>query len=174
MSVFQFHVLDFNPHSREGSDIIPTATSEKGVISIHTPAKGVTIPFPCYVKNTVYFNPHSREGSDEVAAYVFKDTTQISIHTPAKGVTFRAKFQEDNLTDFNPHSREGSDTDGTTTLHECTISIHTPAKGVTFCGVIINVSEYYFNPHSHEGSDVLRQRRRCWKIRFQSTLPRRE
>ena len=56
---------DFNPHSREGRDKTrgcPTIGS--AVISIHTPAKGVT-----QQDKTNKFN------------------ATISIHTPAKGVT---------------------------------------------------------------------------------------
>ena len=56
---------DFNPHSREGSD--QTARKRKRyliLISIHTPAKGVTT-----------------YSAGVFAGYV------ISIHTPAKGVT---------------------------------------------------------------------------------------
>ena len=56
------------------------------VISIHTPARGVT----CYATGI------SRQQA-------------ISIHTPARGVTV---FTPDELglpADFNPHSRTGSD-----------------------------------------------------------------
>ena len=56
------------------------------MISIHTPAKGVT----------------------EVVAI---DTTswRISIHTPAKGVTASTPDLPTRMVNFNPHSREGSD-----------------------------------------------------------------
>ena len=58
-------VLDnFNPHSREGSDNWEHGALVKLLISIHTPAKGVT----------------SVQG-DGAGAFL------ISIHTPAKGVT---------------------------------------------------------------------------------------
>ena len=55
-------------------------------ISIHTPAKGVTVQKKPEDVVDLDFNPHSREGSDNELG--------------------------DNLSeysDFNPHSREGSD-----------------------------------------------------------------
>ena len=57
------------------------------IISIHTPAKGVTtfiLNFP-------------------------EDVWGISIHTPAKGVTNRKFNTRSKNNNFNPHSREGSD-----------------------------------------------------------------
>ena len=121
---------NFNPHSREGSDWmvyrvqkgirISIHTPAKGVtirpiqmmlciaISIHTPAKGVTKMFDGIKRLWKDFNPHSREGSDENVCPNVR-----------------------SLRNFNPHSREGSDAGGRTHLAVCTISIHTPAKGVT-------------------------------------------
>ena len=77
----------FNPHPREGGDLVPTAfggTME--VISIHTPAKGVTAVF-------------------------FRNCAEItiSIHTPAKGVTRFAVIRSCDFLYFNPHPREGGD-----------------------------------------------------------------
>ena len=56
------------------------------MISIHTPAKGVT---------------------DTQGARL--DWEYISIHTPAKGVTLTNHDDTLVLGNFNPHSREGSD-----------------------------------------------------------------
>ena len=56
------------------------------IISIHTPAKGVT------TKNS---------GSGWIE--------KISIHTPAKGVTKKIVHFFNISVYFNPHSREGSD-----------------------------------------------------------------
>ena len=56
------------------------------LISIHTPAKGVTI--------------------DDIQR-VFE--IAISIHTPAKGVTEMSRDTSVTNLDFNPHSREGRD-----------------------------------------------------------------
>ena len=58
-------LLYFNPHSREGSDALADyMTKAAEDISIHTPAKGVTLAV-------------RKKGK----------RLEISIHTPAKGVT---------------------------------------------------------------------------------------
>ncbi|EDN76092.1 hypothetical protein RUMGNA_03715 [Mediterraneibacter gnavus ATCC 29149] len=56
------------------------------LISIHTPAKGVTCDSNLCTTGMFDFNPHSREGSD------WKSIRSLRLWT-----------------DFNPHSREGSD-----------------------------------------------------------------
>ena len=56
------------------------------MISIHAPAKGVTV-----------IN----------VPFTFVD--HISIHTPAKGVTTTNEWLDKTPINFNPHSREGSD-----------------------------------------------------------------
>ena len=142
---------NFNPHSRKGSDPESQCFNQPTIISIHTPAKGVTILCDCC---TIYIN--------------------ISIHTPAKGVTtitlhypqhflFQSTLpQREWLTsksivgqlvlfqstlpqrewrvflskvmqfmNFNPHSRKGSDKIKVADGYGTVISIHTPAKGVT-------------------------------------------
>ncbi len=100
---------DFNPHSRTGSDPIqPFIFFPAAIISIHTPARGVTVA-PCQAYSVESdFNPHSRTGSDLLTAISFS-VLFISIHTPARGVT-------DGFHYYNHY-------DG--------ISIHTPARGVT-------------------------------------------
>ena len=56
--------LNFNPRSREGSDGITIKRCGIGVISIHAPAKGATEPDAKILQGINYFNPRSREGSD--------------------------------------------------------------------------------------------------------------
>ena len=128
------------------------ATSSKGYISIHAPAKGATVftrSFSSFIAISIhapakgatghagsgfssglYFNPRSREGSDDDYPVFVQVGTTISIHAPAKGATINTIFQ--------------------ISLNQ--ISIHAPAKGATAPGV----PEY----------NVI--------IIFQSTLPRRE
>ena len=78
-------------------------------ISIHTPARGVTLIKAKVDYIAFNFNPHSRTGSDQ-----------------------RLDALETAVADFNPHSRTGSDgINGTLTLYRLSISIHTPARGVT-------------------------------------------
>ena len=104
--------FDFNPRSREGSDIISTARRETDLIFQSTLPRrerpgdllGCVIP-------RVYFNPRSREGSDDHFGLDIQFTQEfqstlprrerlhgnitffkfmfISIHAPAKGATFR-------------------------------------------------------------------------------------
>ncbi len=58
---------NFNPRSREGSDI-----------------------FSIYKLNYFRdFNPRSREGSDDFPAFVILFCSYISIHAPARGATSR-------------------------------------------------------------------------------------
>ncbi len=122
-------------------------------ISIHTPAKGVT-------KAAIGFRHHNTISIHTPAKGVtiafskrVDGTRFISIHTPAKGVTTQQRPWIRQLENFNPHSRKGSDACPDDTLVDTlNISIHTPAKGVT--------PDAVFN-------SVL-------KDEFQSTLPQRE
>ena len=56
--------VNFNPHSRKGSDLSIAVGCGFYGISIHTPARGVTMKH-----------------------IVVQDIKSISIHTPARGVT---------------------------------------------------------------------------------------
>ena len=84
-AVYQ-EVVNFNPHSREGSDAKAILPDVIIMISIHTPAKGVTR-----------------------VLVLFPTRNSISIHTPAKGVTLLRSKSVSQRANFNPHSREGSD-----------------------------------------------------------------
>ena len=78
----------FNPHVREGSDILVPHLFPLQKISIHTSAKEVTKLYE-----------------------LLRRAEKISIHTSAKEVTltdFMQFYMEHN---FNPHFREGSDAD---------------------------------------------------------------
>ena len=55
---------DFNPHSRKGSDKRIHRVKVYTGISIHTPARGVTMADMLLMMVGLYFNPHSRKGSD--------------------------------------------------------------------------------------------------------------
>ena len=82
------HIIqkNFNPRSREGSDIhfFTSSISSK------------------------HFNPRSREGSDGWIEISF-ESLKISIHAPAKGATISKFTRQVIHIDFNPRSREGSD-----------------------------------------------------------------
>ena len=125
----------FNPHSRKGSDQRLMSANYRERISIHTPARGVTAIARGPGPSTIYFNPHSRKGSDIYTLFKTYLLLPISIHTPARGVT---KFLEE---------REAG----------LSISIHTPARGVTGYTVRGGIFVRYFNPHSRKGSDSSRR-----------------
>ena len=178
---WNFCYVNFNPHSREGSDLLINDRIPYTDISIHTPAKGVTYRVPCQPLYNL-----------------------ISIHTPAKGVTqsvssrtmlkpfqstlprrewLRLLLHSVRSTHFNPHSREGSDqhifwisTDSrsfqsTLPRREWHILLFT----ISFTNEefqstlprrewrIIHrqiVQMLHFNPHSREGSDAMSHGRR--------------
>ena len=106
----QMEYLNFNPRSREGSDLREVISSMLHMsISIHAPAKGAT-PAPA-VPRPVLFS--------------------ISIHAPAKGATSSNAFISSFKPYFNPRSREGSDEREAEKRKSNDISIHAPAKGAT-------------------------------------------
>ncbi len=110
-------IVNFNPHSREGSD------------------------FPeivLYVQE-FHFNPHSREGSDDMFVY-FHVSSRISIHTPAKGVTLPRTLVIRTLIISIHTPAKGVTKSQLETATESLISIHTPAKGVTF--VLLSISSF--------------------------------
>ena len=128
-----------------------TGALQAFVISIHTPAKGVTIK-PDLSLNYFYdFNPHSREGSDFFYIICFNNSEDISIHTPAKGVT-PAPICISNIV---------------------LISIHTPAKGVTRGAFDETTGEQFQSTLPRREWPGLRNLHRISPL-FQSTLPRRE
>ena len=68
-----------------GSDINDKNAVNFRLVSIHTPAWGVT-EFYIFDANELSFNPHSRMGSDS-RGKVNRLPIRVSIHTPAWGVT---------------------------------------------------------------------------------------
>ena len=130
--VFRFHVLDFKPYSHEGSDYFISRIIRRGVISIHTPTKGVT---SSQIWDT-YLYGISIHTPTKGVTYLWicnRFSSQISIHTPTKGVTLSSSFS----------------------VPKVSISIHTPTKGVTILSQKVFSTSSDFNPHSHKGSDWL-------------------
>ncbi|EDN76094.1 hypothetical protein RUMGNA_03717 [Mediterraneibacter gnavus ATCC 29149] len=101
-------MLNFNPHSREGSDAQNIRRRSK----------------------TLDFNPHSREGSDTISSGFLVPYFHFNPHS-REGSDTLERICHATVGDFNPHSREGSDTGVEEKLEGYAISIHTPAKGVT-------------------------------------------
>ena len=125
---------NFNPRSREGSDIFLSkdfvdnlkfqSTLPRGERREHRHRKGF---------GDRNFNPRSREGSDKpTLGSEFKSYT-ISIHAPARGATTVFLIHKISNINFNPRSREGSDPISPYTIYWW----------------------YNFNPRSREGSDVV-------------------
>ena len=79
-------VLNFNPHSREGSDKEWIRGNSSVLISIHTPAKGVTLRVtPSKNKASISIHTPAKGVTKKCLRGVYM--SNISIHTPAKGVT---------------------------------------------------------------------------------------
>ena len=120
---------NFNPRSREGSDIIRLGLDVDKTISIHAPAKGATLPIrwrsafaefqstlPRRERQIIYAARWKRYGFQSTLPRRERQISaqkmmliQISIHAPAKGATI---FQKQ-------------------ICHFFCISIHAPAKGAT-------------------------------------------
>ena len=143
-------MMNFNPHSHEGSDRTGCISKLLRAISIHTPTKGVTVFSQLLFLLLDNFNPHSHEGSDPYSSSISDVSNDFNPHSHEGSDTAVLHKQLPHM-DFNPHSHEGSDVSSCVRVNDTSISIHTPTKGVTR---IINI---------HTTS--------CG---FQSTLPRRE
>ena len=166
-------VAHFNPRSREGSDAYSSAFWR--VITNFNPRsrEGSDNSSSHSCRQIKNFNPRSREGSDGDQA-VFTPVSVISIHAPVKGATRHAGRRCCRTGYFNPRSREGSDGYMTGITQNVGISIHAPAKGATARTGKDFFRYGYFNPRSREGSDRLIFRLKEIIQEFQSTLPRRE
>jgi len=78
--------INFNPHSREGSDGLQACFKGYCIISIHTPAKGVTTA-DSYTDTPQAISIHTPAKGVTCAIQPGFHCDPISIHTPAKGVT---------------------------------------------------------------------------------------
>ena len=149
-------MYDFNPRSREGSDVVRAIQVFALSQFQSTLPRGERL-FHSFLSRPIlhYFNPRSREGSDSAVLALVPISSQfqstlprgerrylnprivvngtISIHAPARGATHPFRFLFPSSRYFNPRSREGSDSP----------PLPVPAF---LC---------YFNPRSREGSDLL-------------------
>ena len=164
---------NFNPRSREGSDVIDIGLIHPDAISIHAPARGATFcphGSRCWIRN---FNPRSREGSDPTSP-CSPCGPRISIHAPARGATDVVNQPHHGEEDFNPRSREGSD-NAPVTFEHCfwIISIHAPARGATKdCSFESLYESISIHAPARGATDSVRNE--PTPLRFQSTLPRGE
>ena len=186
---------NFNPHSREGSDSTAYYMTKNLIISIHTPAKGVTTSAaPSFqiwkFQSTLprrewqYIAKKSDQSQGISIHTPAKGVTthfplklwiiSISIHTPAKGVTVPVRNRGRSLTDFNPHSREGSDIKKILLYDHKFLFQSTLPRREWRSWLIYRHATSNFNPHSREGSDLRGIGEYKDVLTFQSTLPRRE
>ena len=153
VDIYSLYSFNFNPRSREGSDI--PSMSGQTVSPDFNPRSREGSDYQTYrtTRTGFDFKPRSREGSD-VRPCMFAGLHHIiSIHAPAKGATSAAaifgrlfRFQSTlprrerqrffgisqlAISYFNPRSREGSDSASWITFRPNDISIHAPAKGAT-------------------------------------------
>ena len=125
----EFSGSNFNPRSREGSDIDWVSNPLCNAISIRTPARGATrtwtrLPRLCRFQSalprgerlmrktmqsrTQNFNPRSREGSDSV--FVRSHCVRVYFNPRSReGSDENGHLTRDGTKHFNPRSREGSD-----------------------------------------------------------------
>ena len=143
---------DFNPRSREGSDMTDMIPFPSPSIFQSTLPRGERPWFSVLSYNQNNFNPRSREGSDgnvhhciEMRSNFNPRSREGSDAKVNKAETQREKFQSTlprgerpglamtlpGRTNFNPRSREGSDTMLTSQRCCSAISIHAPARGAT-------------------------------------------
>ena len=135
---------DFNPRSREGSDIFRLPQSIRSDISIHAPAKGATRELRDADEWEVLFQSTLPRRERLERKLHNKQTDIISIHAPAKGATDYFFIQ----------------------LAQSKISIHAPAKGATACSAAACGADCHFNPRSREGSDSTTASRRSRDSHF--------
>ena len=161
---------DFNPHSRTGSDNIFGDALCNTVISIHTPARGVTLhPEDRIVYHDISIHTPARGVTNAPPGALF--FCNISIHTPARVVTifFALPSRANDISIHTPARGV------TVQLKKKTggqnISIHTPARGVTRLTSINRPVGANFNPHSRTGSDPGVCPEYIIFLEFQSTLP---
>ena len=149
---------DFNPRSREGSDIGSQTSKYSFIISIHAPARGATrdqsVHFP-----DLKISIHAPARGATAACIIAATSKDISIHAPARGATPQTQELHRSHPNFNPRSREGSDSlscrlGSSTTIFQSTlprgerrkeipgayntfcISIRAPARGATYHRIV--------------------------------------
>ena len=142
------------------------------IISIHTPARGVTLRSETPEDSPGDFNPHSREGSDGKSQYPRLPLHHFNPHSrEGSDTSIWRRIAES--THFNPHSREGSDIAGRHVQHHIMISIHTPARGVTQVYRCVEPDEF-ISIHTPARGVTKVWAVGHWVYLFQSTLPRGE
>ena len=186
---------NFNPRSREGSDVDGFGDGKAAGNFNPRSREGSDVSRSDLSGADHHFNPRSREGSD-LSFTVSPPSPIISIHAPAKGATC-VQTHDSIFAQISIHAPAKGATDKIWRCYsDAVISIHAPAKGATVFGTThppsffpfqstlprrerrtlatIRLRLWNFNPRSREGSDFRLRLFLCLHSVFQSTLPRRE
>ncbi len=165
---------NFNPHSREGSDVIISPTQKIPCNFNPHSQEGSDVTYQRLRFTVINFNPHSQEGSDWWEDGAGADEW-ISIHTPKKGVTICSWFRLLLFNGFQstlprrewllrfPFSLHLQIFQSTLPRREWHVPYIAPAvksyfnphsqEGSDLSFLYVSTSFFYFNPHSQEGSD---------------------
>ena len=127
---------DFNPRSREGSDIWHWINY-------------------FYFDN---FNPRSREGSDDLAFTMQMPVALFQSTLPRRERLFRLPESKRINKDFNPRSREGSDPKSLTVSQLSAKFQSTLPRRERLTLHHSSSAQAHFNPRSREGSDLFLSR----------------
>mgnify|MGYP001091672120 CR=1 FL=1 len=149
---------DFNPRSREGSDVYTAPSNANGRNHFNPRSReGSDRGLWSYRSHIWNFNPRSREGSDQRKPARTTGSSVISIHAPAKGATVEKEILFLFLTNFNPRSREGSDAFNIFSLPDINSFQSTLPRRERPTYIPRPAYLSNFNPRSREGSDPIAQ-----------------
>ena len=168
--------MNFNPRSREGSDVAALAICDANTNFNPRSREGSDGKYLYGIRRQHHFNPRSREGSDDLRQMGQGRPCRFQSTLPRRErrkiplwYTTTASFQSTlprrerrpqyrtiihSIVYFNPRSREGSDKLVFAVTNPSNISIHAPAKGATAVPIGKIIVCIYFNPRSREGSDL--------------------
>ena len=171
--------MNFNPRSREGSDVAALAICDANTNFNPRSREGSDGKYLYGIRRQHHFNPRSREGSDDLRQMGQGRPCRFQSTLPRRE-RLPIGWSHPSWSNFNPRSREGSDKLVFAVTNPSNISIHAPAKGATAVPIGKIIVCIYFNPRSREGSDLeqtkwadlleisRRERRECRYTRKQS------
>ena len=144
---------DFNPRSREGSDLplhLLHFLNQEFQSTLPRGERLLPSPFLCFEK---LFQSTLPRGERPRPDFGRSSASEISIHAPARGATFELPDQSFELGNFNPRSREGSDGMIVFTIHSTKDFNPRSREGSDTNGLRLYANNNDFNPRSREGSD---------------------
>ena len=172
-------IVNFNPRSRKGSDVISFKQSFHPLISIHAPARGATRNTTIYGENTKFQStlPQGERLSLAVALNgeaIFQSTLpQGERPKRCLRITSQKQFQSTLPQGERPRTLTNCQSSflfqstlpqgerQVSKMHmddHYKISIHAPARGATNHGAVFCACFRNFNPRSRKGSD-----KRIWR-----------